>query len=72
VGLKRIVPPFQGSGLMGVLLTQAVGLGFVMAPLWGSPAHTSGLGPSGFWGAAREAGAMPSQGQNPEGWQQEI
>jgi len=25
----------QGSGLMGVPLTQAVGLGFVISPLWG-------------------------------------
>ena len=28
--------PLQGSGLMGVPLTQAVGLGFVRSPLWGS------------------------------------
>jgi len=28
---------------MGVLLTQAVGLGFVISPLWGSPAHSSPL-----------------------------
>jgi len=28
--------PLQGSGLMGVLLTQAIGLGFVRSPLWGS------------------------------------
>jgi hypothetical protein len=32
-GLGR--SPFQGSGLMGVPLTQAVGLGFVISPLWG-------------------------------------
>jgi hypothetical protein len=33
-GLGR--SPLQGSGLMGVPLTQAVGLGFVRSPLWGS------------------------------------
>ena len=28
--------PFRARGLMGVPLTQAVGLGFVRSPLWGS------------------------------------
>jgi len=36
VGMKKIVPPLQGCGLMGVLLTQAFSLGFVRSPLWGS------------------------------------
>ena len=36
VGLKRIVPPLQGSGLRGAPLTQAFSLGFVISPLWGS------------------------------------
>jgi len=31
-----IVPPLQGSGVDGFLLTQAVGLGFVRSPRWGS------------------------------------
>jgi hypothetical protein len=34
-----------------VSLTQAAGLGFVSPPLWGSPAHTSRLSPTGFWSA---------------------
>ena len=39
--------PLQGSRLMGVLLTQAVGLGFVRSPLWGSKT-TSDLARLGF------------------------
>jgi hypothetical protein len=45
VGLGR--SPLQGSGLMGVSLTQAVGLGFVRSPLWGSKT-TSDLARLGF------------------------
>ncbi len=36
MGLKRIVPPFQGSGVDWPLLTQAFSLGFVISPLRGS------------------------------------
>jgi hypothetical protein len=39
VGLKRIVPPLQGSGIGLGPADPAVGLGFVRSPLWGSPAH---------------------------------
>ena len=39
--------PLQGSGLMGVPLTQAVGLGLVRSPLWGSKT-TSDLARLGF------------------------
>jgi hypothetical protein len=44
-GLGR--SPLQGSGLMGVPLTQAVGLGFVRSPLWGSKTWTSSDRPFG-------------------------
>ena len=42
VGLMRIVPPLQGLGVGWVPLTQAVGLGFVRSPLWGSQARPLG------------------------------
>jgi hypothetical protein len=40
---------------MGALLTQAVGLGFVSSPRWGSPAHTSTLSLAGSWRAASQS-----------------
>ena len=46
--IEGIVPPLQVSGLMGVLLTQAVGLGFVGSPRWGSPARALRLGLAAF------------------------
>ena len=57
---------------MGVPLTQAVGLGFVVSPPWGSPAHTSRLSLSSFRSAAGEAEARPGEAQNPEGSTQKI
>ena len=47
-------------------------MGFVRSPLWGSPAHTSRLSLVGFWSADGEVGATPREGQNLEGWPQEI
>jgi len=36
----RLFRPFRARVSVWVSLTQAVGLGFVISPLWGSPAHT--------------------------------
>jgi len=54
MGLKGLFRPFRAQGLMGVPLTQAFSLGFVISPLWGSPAHTSTLGLAGFWRATAQ------------------
>ena len=55
VGIEGIIPPLQGSALMGALLTQAVGLGFVSPPRWGSPAHTSRPSLAASWRAASQS-----------------
>jgi DNA-binding XRE family transcriptional regulator len=64
--------PFRARVSVGVPLTQAVGLGFVRSPLWGSPAHTWRLSLTAFWSAAREEGAPPREGQNLERWPQKF
>jgi hypothetical protein len=54
MGLKGLFRPFRALGVMWILLTQAVSLGFARSPLWGSPAHTSRLGLAGFWRATAQ------------------
>jgi hypothetical protein len=55
-GIEKDYSAPSGLGYRFRSLTQAVGLGFVISPLWGSRAHTSRLSLAGFWSAAGEVG----------------
>ncbi len=53
--------PFQGSGLMGVRLTQAFSLGSVISPRWGSKTWAS---LDRLFGAQRPRRTLPDLGSS--------